>query len=44
MENKFVANLFQDIEDNVLLQLFLETSIVMDGELVLTSLPTGNDK
>ena len=34
MENEFVTKFFQDIDDNVLLQLFLETSIAMEGELV----------
>ena len=34
MENEFVAKFFQDTDDNVLLQLFLETSMMMDGELV----------
>ena len=34
MENEFVAKFFQDIDDDVLLQLFHETSIAMEGELV----------
>ena len=34
MENEFVAKFFQDIDDNVLLQLFKETSMVIEGELV----------
>ena len=34
MEIEFVAKFFQDIDDNVLLQLFHETSMVMEGELV----------
>ena len=34
MENEFVAKFFQDIDDDDLLQLFLETSMVMEGELV----------
>ena len=34
MENEFVAKFFQDTDDNVLLQLFLETSMMMDAELV----------
>ena len=34
MENEFVAKFFQDIDEDILLQLFLETSMVMEGELV----------
>ena len=34
MENEFVAKFFQDIDDDVLLQLFLVTSMAMEGELV----------
>ena len=34
MENKFVDKFFQDIDDDVLLQLFHETSMVKEGELV----------
>ena len=34
MENEFVAKFCQDIDDDVLLQLFRETSMVMEGELV----------
>ena len=33
MGNEFVAKFFQDIDNNVLLQLFLVTSIAMEGEL-----------
>ena len=34
MENEFVAKFFQDIDDDVLLQLFLVTFMAMKGELV----------
>ena len=34
MENELVAKFFQNIDEDVLLQLFLETFIVMEGELV----------
>ena len=34
MENELVAKVFQDIKDDVLLQLFLVTSMAMEGELV----------
>ena len=34
MENKVVAKFSQDIDDDGLLQLFLKTSMVMEGELV----------
>ena len=34
MENEFVAKFFHEIDYEVLLQLFLETSMVMEGELV----------
>ena len=34
MENEFVAKFFQDIDDDVLLQLFHEISKVMEGEHV----------
>ena len=34
VENEFVAKFVQDIDDDVLLQLFLETSMAMEGELV----------
>ena len=34
MDNQFVATFFQDIDDDVLLQLFHETSLVKEGELV----------
>ena len=34
MDNEFVAKFFQDIDDDVLLQLFHYTSMVMEGELV----------
>ena len=34
MEKEFVAKFFQDINDDVLLQLFLVTSMAMEGELV----------
>ena len=34
MEKEFVAKFFQDIDNDILLQLFLETSMVVKGELV----------
>ena len=34
MENEFVAKCFQDMDDDVLLQIFLKTSTAMEGELV----------
>ena len=34
MENEFVIKFCQDIDDNVLLQLFHETSMVMEGEII----------
>ena len=34
MENEFIAKFFQDIDDYVSLQLFLETSMAMEGKLV----------
>ena len=34
MKNEFVAKFFQDIDNNILLQLFLVTSMAMEGELV----------
>ena len=34
VKNEFVAKFFQDIDDDVLLQLFLETSMAMEGKLV----------
>ena len=34
MENEFVAKFCQDIDDDILLQLFLETSMAMEGERV----------
>ena len=37
MENEFFTKFFQDIDDDVLLQLFLDTSMVMEGERVSRS-------
>ena len=34
MENEFLVKFCRDIDDDVLLRLFLETSMVMEGELV----------
>ena len=34
MENEFVAKFFQDIDDDLLLQLFLVTSMAMEGEML----------
>ena len=34
MENEFIAKFFQDINDDMLLQLFLEISLSTEGELV----------
>ena len=36
MEIEFVAKFFRDIDDDVLLQQFHETSMVMDGELLVS--------
>ena len=37
VENEYAAKFFQDIDNDILLQLFHETSMVMEGELVQTS-------
>ena len=33
MENEFVAKILQDVDDDIFVQLFLETSTAMEGEL-----------
>ena len=42
MENEFVAKSFQNIDDDVLLQLFLVTSMATEGQLVYFKFDLGH--